>query len=134
MQLIDDSYNANPSSMGAAFGVLGAAQPAGAGRRIAVLGDMLELGPNAPALHAGLASGLAAQPIDLVFTAGSLMRHLHDALPAARRGAHAANTAELVAPLVGALADGDVVLVKGSLGSRMSVIVSALAALESRED
>ncbi|MBI3516415.1 MAG: UDP-N-acetylmuramoylalanyl-D-glutamyl-2,6-diaminopimelate--D-alanyl-D-alanine ligase [Proteobacteria bacterium] len=133
-QLIDDSYNANPSSMGAAFSVLGAAQPTSGGRRIAVLGDMLELGPNAPALHAGLAPALAQQPIDLVFTAGALMRHLHDALPPTRRGAHAASTAELVASLIGALADGDVVLVKGSLGSRMSVIVNALVALESGED
>ena len=131
LTLIDDSYNASPPSMRAAFGVLGAAQPERGGRRIAVLGDMLELGPQAPALHEGLAQALLAEPIDLVFTAGPLMRHLHDALPAARRGAHADTAAALVAPLVAALADGDVVLVKGSLGSRMGQVVSALAALES---
>jgi UDP-N-acetylmuramoyl-tripeptide--D-alanyl-D-alanine ligase len=129
--VIDDSYNASPPSMRAAFDVLGAQHPAGAGRRIAVLGDMLELGPQAPALHEGLAPALVAQPIDLVFTAGTLMRRLHDALPDARRGAHAATAAALVETLIGALRDGDVVLVKGSLGSRMSQVVSALAALES---
>jgi UDP-N-acetylmuramoyl-tripeptide--D-alanyl-D-alanine ligase len=129
--LIDDSYNASPPSMRAAFGVLGGMMPTGAGRRIAVLGDMLELGPQAPALHEGLAPALLAEPIDLVFTAGKLMRRLHDALPEARRGAHAETAAALVAPLVDALADGDVVLVKGSLGSRMGQVVSALAALES---
>jgi len=131
--LIDDSYNASPPSMRAAFGVLGAATPHGAGRRIAALGDMLELGPQGPALHAGLAPALAAQPIDRVFTAGPLMRALHDALPEARRGAHADSAAALVAPLIAALGDGDVVLVKGSLGSRMGQVVSALAALESGE-
>jgi UDP-N-acetylmuramoyl-tripeptide--D-alanyl-D-alanine ligase len=129
--VIDDSYNASPPSMRAAFGVLGAATPGAGGRRIAALGDMLELGPSAPALHAGLAPALLATPIDRAFTAGPLMRHLHDALPAERRGAHADSAAALVAPLVAALADGDVVLVKGSLGSRMGQVVAALAALES---
>jgi UDP-N-acetylmuramoyl-tripeptide--D-alanyl-D-alanine ligase len=128
--LIDDSYNASPPSMRAAFEVLGAALPGAGGRRIAALGDMLELGPNAPALHAALAASLVAQPIDLVFTAGPLMAHLHEALPAARRGAHAPGAGELVAPLVTALRDGDVVLVKGSLGSRMGVVAGALGALE----
>ena len=128
--LIDDSYNASPPSMRAAFGVLGASHPAGGGRRIAVLGDMLELGATAPALHAALAPALDDAAIDLVFTAGRLMRHLHDALPAARRGAHADTAAALIAPLTAALADGDVVLVKGSLGSRMGSVVSALVALE----
>ncbi len=129
--LIDDSYNASPPSMRAAFGVLGAAKPGPGGRRIAALGDMLELGPSAPALHAGLAPALLANPIDRVFTAGPLMRHLHDALPAERRGAHADSAAALVKPLIAALDDGDVLLVKGSLGSRMGQVVSALAALES---
>jgi len=117
--------------MRAAFDVLGAQHPAGAGRRIAVLGDMLELGPHAAAMHEALAPALLAQPIDLVFTAGTLMRRLHDALPDARRGAHEATAAALVETLIGALRDGDVVLVKGSLGSRMGQVVSALAALES---
>jgi UDP-N-acetylmuramoyl-tripeptide--D-alanyl-D-alanine ligase len=134
--LIDDSYNASPPSMRAAFDVLGAINPGGPlgtarGRRIAALGDMLELGPQAPALHAGLAPALLAQPIDRVFTAGPLMRHLFDALPAARRGAHAETAGALIEPLTASLEDGDVVLVKGSLGSRMGQLVSALAALES---
>jgi len=130
LTLIDDSYNASPPSMRAAFDVLGAAHPGAGGRRIAVLGDMLELGPHGPSLHADLAPALVDAGIDLVFTAGPLMRHLHDALPAARRGAHADTAAALVEPLVAALGDGDVVLVKGSHGSRIATVVSALAALE----
>ena len=128
-QLIDDSYNASPASMRASFQVLGASRPGGDGRRIAALGDMLELGPQSPHLHAGLAAALAEHRIDLVFSAGPMSAHLHDALPAAMRGAHAANAAAL-APLVAAqVRDGDVIAVKGSAGSRMRLVVEALLAL-----
>jgi UDP-N-acetylmuramoyl-tripeptide--D-alanyl-D-alanine ligase len=130
LQLIDDSYNASPASMTAAFAVLGALEPAAGGRRIAVLGDMLELGATAPQLHAGLAPALLVNHVDLVFTAGPLMQQLQDTLPAALRGAHAATAAALVELLIAALRDGDVVLVKGSLGSRMATVVDALTALE----
>ena len=127
-ELIDDSYNASPASMRAAFAILAAAKPGPRGRRIAVLGDMLELGPEAAALHAGLAADLDAAKVDRVFTAGPLMQHLHDALPPQRRGAHGAKSIDLVAPLLDQLRGGDVVLVKGSHGSRMHLVVEALLA------
>ena len=127
-ELIDDSYNASPVSMRASFEVLKAAVPGTGGRRIAVLGDMLELGPKAPELHAGLAEPLAAANVDLVFTCGPNMRGLHEALPPARRGAHAANSEALLPLVRAALRPGDVVVVKGSLGSRMGRIVEALLA------
>ncbi len=126
--LIDESYNANPVSMRAAIANLGATEPGPGGRRIAVLGDMLELGETAPALHAALAEPLVAARVDLVFTAGETMTCLRDALPAALRGRHAARSDDLVAPVVAAVGAGDVVMVKGSLGSRMAPIVAALKA------
>ncbi|MBV8614216.1 MAG: UDP-N-acetylmuramoyl-tripeptide--D-alanyl-D-alanine ligase [Acetobacteraceae bacterium] len=119
--LIDESYNANTASMRAALAVL-ALQPGA--RRIAVLGDMLELGEHGPAEHAALAPDAAAA--DIVFTCGPLMRGLHDALPPARRGAHARDSAALAGIVADALRPGDVVLVKGSLGSRMRLVVSTL--------
>lgn len=132
--LIDDSYNASPVAMNAALEVLGRLQPGTGGRRIAVLGDMLELGDDSPALHAALAEPLAARGIDLVFTAGPAMAHLAAALPASMRGGHAADSAQL-APLVeSAIGPGDVVTVKGSAGSRMGVVVRALRALEANLD
>ena len=128
-ELVDDSYNASPVSMAASFAVLGALAPGKGGRRIAVLGDMLELGPDELALHAGLARPLAAHGIDLVFAAGPRMRALFDALPPTMRGAYAADAA-LLAPIVAdAVRPGDVVGVKGSAGSRMGRVVEALKAL-----
>ena len=124
--LLDESYNANPASMAAAIAVLGQQRPAG--RRVAVLGDMLELGPRAPELHAGLAGPLAAAGVDLVLTCGPLMAALHAALPAPRRGGHAEDSAGLAVVAREAVRPGDVVLVKGSLGSRMARVVEALAA------
>lgn len=126
IQLIDESYNASPVSMRAAIATLAAAKPGKGARRIAVLGDMLELGEQSPDLHAGIAHAVEDWNIDLVFTAGPLMSHLHGALPPGRQGAKAENSAAL-APLVKqAVQPGDVVMVKGSAGSRMSVIVKAL--------
>jgi UDP-N-acetylmuramoyl-tripeptide--D-alanyl-D-alanine ligase len=128
--LIDDSYNASPVAMAAAFEVLGRTVPGPGGRRIAVLGDMLELGQEGAALHAGLAEPLQAHGIDLVFTAGSAMANLDRALPASMRAGHAEDSASL-APLVAeAVRPGDVVTVKGSAGSRMGVVVRALQALD----
>ncbi|MEX1204700.1 MAG: UDP-N-acetylmuramoylalanyl-D-glutamyl-2,6-diaminopimelate--D-alanyl-D-alanine ligase [Dongiaceae bacterium] len=131
-EVIDESYNASPPAMRAAIAVLGRATPGRGGRRLAVLGDMLELGGAAPRLHAELADELRAAEVAQVFTAGPLMAALHDALPAARRGAHAADAARLVPAVVDAVRGGDVVLVKGSLGSRMAQIVEALRALDGR--
>jgi UDP-N-acetylmuramoyl-tripeptide--D-alanyl-D-alanine ligase len=124
IEVIDESYNANPASMAAALSVLAASKPKG--RRIAVLGDMLEMGENAAAHHAGLAPNIEAAKTDLVFANGTNMQALWDALPASRRGAYASTSAELAPKVLAALKPGDVVLIKGSLGSRMSVIVDAL--------
>jgi UDP-N-acetylmuramoyl-tripeptide--D-alanyl-D-alanine ligase len=126
--LIDESYNASPAAMRAAFAVLGAARPGPGGRRIAVLGDMRELGAEAPALHAGLAPDLVASGADLVFTAGTLMQALHDSLPPALAGAWRPSAQELLPVIVEMLKPGDVVTVKGSLGSRMADIVKPLIA------
>jgi UDP-N-acetylmuramoyl-tripeptide--D-alanyl-D-alanine ligase len=127
--LIDDAYNANPASIRAALSVLGRSAPGGQGRRIAVLGDMLELGKDASKLHSDLLQPLLAADTDLVFTCGSHMASLHKSLPGKMQGAHAKDSTSL-APLVSAAAaQGDIVLVKGSLGSRMAVIVEALKAL-----
>ena len=131
--LIDESYNANPASMRAALSLLGATAPGPGGRRIAVLGDMLELGDDAPAYHAGLAESVAQEHVDLVFTAGPLMEHLHQALPASRRGAHAVQSSEIADLLPRALKSGDVVMVKGSFGSRMGLVVDCLKTLASQE-
>jgi UDP-N-acetylmuramoyl-tripeptide--D-alanyl-D-alanine ligase len=120
--LLDESYNGNGASIRAALGVL-RLQPAR--RRIAVLGDMLELGDAGPAEHAALAIE-AATAADLVFACGPLMRHLFDALPPHRRGAHATDSAALAPLVVRAIAPGDAILVKGSLGSRMRRVVEAL--------
>ena len=129
-ELIDESYNASPVSMEAALAVLGQAPVAGDGRRVAVLGDMLELGADAAARHAELADILKQHGIDLVFTAGSEMAHLWSALPAPLRGGHASDS-QTLAPLVTAnVGPGDVVMVKGSAGSCMGVIVHALTALD----
>jgi UDP-N-acetylmuramoyl-tripeptide--D-alanyl-D-alanine ligase len=126
--LIDDSYNASPASMRAAFDTLADAPVGRGGRRLAVLGDMLELGSEASKLHRELAADLAAAGVDLVFTAGAAMAALHQALPVERRGLHASTSGELIEPLRAALSAGDAALVKGSLGSRMGIIVEALLA------
>ncbi len=124
--LIDESYNANPASMRAALALLGQASIEKGGRRIAVLGDMLELGPMGPKLHRDLLDEIFANAIDLVFAAGPLMRSLWDALPAERRGGYAENSAALEPEVLTAVRAGDAVMVKGSLGSRMGPIVLAL--------
>jgi len=124
--LIDESYNANPASMRAALALLGQAPVQGLGRRIAVLGDMLELGTEGPALHAELADVVRASAVDLVYCAGPLMKSLWDALPSERRGGYAENSAALEREVLGAVTAGDAVMVKGSLGSRMAPIVKAL--------
>jgi UDP-N-acetylmuramoyl-tripeptide--D-alanyl-D-alanine ligase len=125
--LLDESYNANGASMRAALDVL-RLQPAR--RRIAVLGDMLELGDIAEAEHAGLAEALISSA-DLLFACGPSMRHLFNAVPAAKRAAHAANSQELAPIVAAAIAAGDAVLVKGSLGSGMKHVVQAIDAATS---
>jgi UDP-N-acetylmuramoyl-tripeptide--D-alanyl-D-alanine ligase len=124
--LIDESYNANPASMAAAINVLGQAEVGPKGRRIAMLGDMLELGPAGPELHRGLAAAVKANQIDLVYCCGPLMRNLWDALSAGKRGGYAESSASLEAQAVSAIRAGDAIMVKGSLGSKMKTIVNAL--------
>ena len=124
--VLDESYNANPASVAAALAVLGRSVIGPHGRRIAVLGEMLELGPNGLDLHRGLADAVVANEVDLVFCCGPLMHALWQALPANRRGGYAEDSAALEAQVLPAIRAGDVVMVKGSLGSRMAPIVKAL--------
>jgi UDP-N-acetylmuramoyl-tripeptide--D-alanyl-D-alanine ligase len=124
--LLDESYNANPASMRAAMALLAQLDVGAGGRRIAVLGDMLELGPQGPEMHRQLADAVRENGIDLVFCAGPLMGALWEALPAERRGAHAPNSAALQPMVLDSIRPGDAVMVKGSLGSRMGPIVAAL--------
>ncbi len=124
--LIDESYNANPASMHAAIALLGQAETGAHGRRIAVLGDMLELGSHGETLHRALAGPLAAAKVDLVFCSGPLMYSLWQALPSGRRGGYAETAAALEPVVLDAIHDGDAVMVKGSLGSKMGPIVKAL--------
>jgi UDP-N-acetylmuramoyl-tripeptide--D-alanyl-D-alanine ligase len=128
--LIDESYNANPISMASAIATLGARRADG--RKIVALTDMLELGAEGAGFHAALAEPLAEAKVDLVFCAGPLMKSLWDALPPTRRGGYAETAADL-APLVArAVEPGDVVMVKGSNGSKAGLIAQALAQLDVR--
>jgi UDP-N-acetylmuramoyl-tripeptide--D-alanyl-D-alanine ligase len=124
--LVDDAYNASPVSIAAALETLGK-RPAT--RRIAALGDMLELGPDERAYHAALAAPVESAGVDLVFCAGPRMAALWEALPPARRGGYANDADSLIPILTDALKAGDAVLVKGSFGSKMSRVVEALAHL-----
>jgi UDP-N-acetylmuramoyl-tripeptide--D-alanyl-D-alanine ligase len=132
--LIDESYNANPASMRAALTLLGATQTGKGGRRIAALGDMLELGPQGAAMHADLAGALIAAKVDLLFCAGPLMRALYEAAPAQMRGGYAPSAAELEPDLVKALRGGDVVMIKGSNGARMGPLAASLRQHFARAD
>ena len=124
--LIDESYNANPASMRAAISVLGKAPIGPRGRRIAILGDMLELGPGGAELHAALAGSLRVNAIDLVFCCGPLMRSLWEALPSNLRGGYAESSATLEGEVAPSIRAGDALMIKGSLGSKMKLVVEAL--------
>jgi UDP-N-acetylmuramoyl-tripeptide--D-alanyl-D-alanine ligase len=124
--VIDDSYNASPASMCAAFKVLAQTCPGSNGRRIAVLGDMLELGPGSTRAHEALAEDLLAAGVDMVMTTGDNMMHLDDALPRSKRGGHSAHAEDLVSLITRILRDGDVVLVKGSNSQKLGLVVAAL--------
>jgi UDP-N-acetylmuramoyl-tripeptide--D-alanyl-D-alanine ligase len=126
MAIIDESYNANPASMRAALATLGLTPRSEFSRRVAVLGDMLELGPEGPKLHQELAEVVDGAGVDVVFACGELMGSLFEALPADRRGAYTKTAEELAPKLVGAVGPGDAIMVKGSLGSRMAPLVEAL--------
>jgi UDP-N-acetylmuramoyl-tripeptide--D-alanyl-D-alanine ligase len=135
IDLIDEAYNANPASMAAALEVLaGAAVRDGvgrkaAGRRIAYLGDMKELGAEAPALHAALAAHPAMAAVDIVHTVGPLAENLRKALPAPKRGRHTETAARMADAVRRDLDAGDVVMVKGSLSTGLSAVVDAIRKL-----
>ena len=124
--IIDESYNANPASMGAALATLGLTPREEFKRRVAVLGDMLELGGLGPKLHQELAEVIDAADVDIVYACGEMMRGLYDALPLGRRGGYAKTAEQLEPLLIGGVRPGDVVMIKGSLGSRMSPLVEGL--------
>jgi UDP-N-acetylmuramoyl-tripeptide--D-alanyl-D-alanine ligase len=116
--------------MTAAFALLAQTPVGPGGRRLAVLGDMLELGPTAPQLHAGLSSGLQAEGIDLVFVCGALMRNLWDALDSRQRGQYAMTSDELAPAVAAEVKAGDAVMIKGSNGLKMIKVVDALRRLQ----
>ena len=124
--VIDESYNANPASVRAALSILKLLEDGVAARRIAVLGDMLELGDDSEQLHRELKEPVLESKVDLVFACGPHMSKLMDALPENIRGGYAPTAEELEPVVVDAIGAGDVVVVKGSLGSRMGGIVRAL--------
>jgi UDP-N-acetylmuramoyl-tripeptide--D-alanyl-D-alanine ligase len=125
--LIDESYNANPASMRAALALVGALPAPESARRIAILGDMLELGEHSADLHANLVTDVLANQIDLVFAAGPLMKNLFDVLPNDVQAAWCEKVIDLEPLVSNAIRGGDIVVIKGSNGSRMRTIVNALA-------
>ena len=124
--VIDESYNANPASMRAAIAVLASAVPTGAGRRIAVLGDMLEMGDYAEKVHSDLAGPLLAAGIEHVWLAGPEMAALKESLPESVQVVHYETTEELSKYVLNSVAAGDVLMVKSSLGIGFGKIVAAL--------
>jgi UDP-N-acetylmuramoyl-tripeptide--D-alanyl-D-alanine ligase len=133
LDLLDDSYNANPTSLAAALEVLAVAQVhnglgrVARGRRIAFLGDMKELGPNEAQLHRDIAALPALSQIDRVHCIGPLMKHLYEALPDHQRGVWVETSLALLEDgLRRHLDSGDVVLAKGSLSMKLGLIVDAI--------
>ena len=112
--------------MRAALALLGAARPGAGGRRIAAIGDMLELGPAGAQMHAALAEALSENRVDLLFAAGPLSRALFDAAPPPMRAAWGERSRDIEDALADALRGGDVLMVKGSNGSRMGPVVAGL--------
>lgn len=135
VRILDESYNANPASMVAAMNVLGATSTGSApGRRLAVLGEMKELGPDAPQLHADLAKPLAQNKVDGVFTAGPMMKKLAEALPNGVHLGHAEQAIELQDMLLDQLKDGDIILFKGSNASKVGALLNAVLAKADRAE
>ena len=128
LRLVDDAYNASPISVKGAIEKLADMRDAASPRvrTVVVLGDMLELGEAAEELHVGLVPTLVNNQMDLVFAAGKFMESLYLALPEAMRGAYKPTSRELAPMVAGALQANDLVLVKGSRGSRMDLVVEAI--------
>jgi UDP-N-acetylmuramoyl-tripeptide--D-alanyl-D-alanine ligase len=133
IELLDESYNANPASVRAMLAVLARTEPAPGGRRLLALGDMRELGDGADAYHAALADAVATSGATLVFLCGPHMQALWRRLAAAQKGVHRAESAALAGEVAAALRAGDVVAVKGSLGSKMKNVVDAIVAASGGE-
>jgi UDP-N-acetylmuramoyl-tripeptide--D-alanyl-D-alanine ligase len=140
LDLMDDAFNANPTSLAASLEVIAAGQPRDGvgrivkGRRIAILGDMLELGTQEVAMHEAMAENAHLRQLDLIHCAGPLMRHLWEALPQAQQGQWAATAAELATQAARLVDAGDVVLVKGSKGSKIALVVDAIRKLGHRRE
>ncbi|NRA86019.1 MAG: UDP-N-acetylmuramoylalanyl-D-glutamyl-2,6-diaminopimelate--D-alanyl-D-alanine ligase [Rhizobiales bacterium] len=126
IMLIDESYNANPASMVAAFSVLSAQMPKNGGRRVAIIGDMLELGAQSAEIHAALAKDIADAKIDVVFACGEDMKSCYNLLSIEKMGQYAQNSSLLAKSILENIYPNDVVMVKGSLGSKMSLIVNKI--------
>ncbi len=135
VDLLDDAFNANPASLTAALEVLAASNPTdgigrvAAGRRIAVLGDMLELGPDEVRMHRDIATSPTLKSVAQVHCVGPLMRHLYDILPPPQRGEWHETAGALAARAHALIDAGDVILVKGSKGSKVSLVVDAIRKL-----
>ncbi|WP_169568432.1 UDP-N-acetylmuramoylalanyl-D-glutamyl-2,6-diaminopimelate--D-alanyl-D-alanine ligase [Sneathiella limimaris] len=127
--IIDESYNASPIAMRAAFKVLKGIQPIEGGRRIAVIGDMRELGEKSAEIHADLVNDLLDCAPDMVYACGPYMQNLYEGLPQTVQGGYAASSSELAETVRSEVRAGDIVLVKGSLGTKMKLILDALIAL-----
>jgi len=125
LTIVDESYNANPVSMTATLKSFGD-RDKGNGRKVVVLSDMLELGPDEAELHAALAAAIEHADIDRVYLAGPLMKNLWDTLPEGLRGGYAANAADLTTVVIEDLRAGDLVMIKGSNGSKAGLIAKAL--------
>lgn len=133
VELLDESYNGNPVSVRAMLAVLARTEPASGGRRLLALGDMRELGEGADAYHAGLAEAVSASGAAQVFLCGPHMRALWDSLAPSQRGVHRSDSTALAGDVAAAVKAGDVVAVKGSLGSRMKIVVDAILAASGGE-
>jgi UDP-N-acetylmuramoyl-tripeptide--D-alanyl-D-alanine ligase len=133
IELLDESYNGNPVSVGAMLAVLARTEPKRGGRRMLALGDMRELGEQADALHAALADAVVASGATQVFLCGPHMEALWQKLAPSQRGVHRPDSAALAAEFATALRAGDVVAVKGSLGSKMKIVVDAIVAASGGE-
>jgi UDP-N-acetylmuramoyl-tripeptide--D-alanyl-D-alanine ligase len=133
VELLDESYNANPVSMRAMLALLARTEPARGGRRLLVMGDMRELGEGADAYHAGLVDAVAASGAAQVFLCGPHMQALWPLLAPAQRAVHRQDSAQLAGDVAAALRAGDVIAVKGSLGSKMKNVVDAIVAASDGE-
>jgi UDP-N-acetylmuramoyl-tripeptide--D-alanyl-D-alanine ligase len=133
VELLDESYNANPMSVRAMLAILARTEPAKGGRRLLALGDMRELGEGADAFHAGLADAVLASGATQVFLCGPHMEALWRKLEPAQRGVHRPDSMALAGEVAAALRAGDVIAVKGSLGSKMKHVVDAILAASGGE-